>query len=42
MDNNTNQMAPDTAVAADLFSQLSAETQDAIIDLLKSLSSEQQ
>ncbi len=40
MDEHKNVIAPETAVAAELFAQLSAASQDAIIALIEYLLSE--
>lgn len=41
MENKNNIVSPVTVEAVAIFSQLTPENQDAIIDLLKALSSEQ-
>lgn len=41
MENNTNEITVETAVAAELFAQLPVAAQEALIDLIKSLLSEQ-
>jgi hypothetical protein len=40
MNEHTNEIAVDTAIAAELFAQLPVATQDALIDLIRSLLSE--